>query len=95
LKDKHVGFGVADLPSVTVGIVSALWRESAAMRMLVKDLQPASPRSTDRDIAIFMLEHPLEQVAINGGILSDDQQRVEEHKAPTRDPTDLVRPGNV
>jgi hypothetical protein len=30
------------------------------------------------DIAIFMIEHSLDTVAINGGILADDQQRVED-----------------
>lgn len=33
------------------------------------------------DIAIFMIEHSLDTVAINGGILADDQQRVEDQRA--------------
>jgi hypothetical protein len=30
------------------------------------------------DFAIFMHEHPLDTVAVNGGLLADDQQRVED-----------------
>jgi phenylpyruvate tautomerase PptA (4-oxalocrotonate tautomerase family) len=30
------------------------------------------------DIAIFIAEHPLDLIAINGGILADDQERVED-----------------
>src|SRR5688500_15803472 len=36
-------------PGVSVGIVSALWKESAAMRALVEDLRPVPPRSGDRN----------------------------------------------
>jgi hypothetical protein len=32
------------------------------------------------DFATFMVEHPLDLVAINGGILADNQQRVEDQK---------------
>lgn len=32
------------------------------------------------DFAIFMHEHPLDRVAINGGLLADDQQRVEDQR---------------
>lgn len=30
------------------------------------------------DIAIFIAEHPLDLIAINGGVLADDQKRVED-----------------
>ena len=33
------------------------------------------------DSAAFLHEHPLETMVINGGILVDDQQRVEDQKA--------------
>src|SRR6185312_2505621 len=33
------------------------------------------------DIAIFIVEHPLDLVAVNGGILADNQQRVDDQAA--------------
>lgn len=33
------------------------------------------------DFAIFFHEHSLDTVAVNGGLLADDQQRVEDQKA--------------
>jgi phenylpyruvate tautomerase PptA (4-oxalocrotonate tautomerase family) len=33
------------------------------------------------DIAVFLAEHKLDLIAINGGILADDQQRVEDQAA--------------
>jgi hypothetical protein len=43
---------------------------------------------------VKMLEHPLEQVAINGAS-TPTTSRVEEQKAPTRDPAALVRAADV
>jgi hypothetical protein len=41
--------GLAQRRAVTVGIVSALWKEAAAMRLLVEDLQPVPVKPNDRN----------------------------------------------
>ncbi len=50
-----------------------------ARRTMVKKMNAAVATAYPLpDIAIFIAEHPLELVAINGGLLADDQQRVED-----------------
>jgi phenylpyruvate tautomerase PptA (4-oxalocrotonate tautomerase family) len=50
-------------------------------RKMVKKINAAVAAAYDLpDFIIFIQEHPLEYVAVNGYILADDQQRVEEQE---------------
>lgn len=52
----------------------------AKRKMLKKVNAAVSDAYQLPEFATFIHEHPLELVAVNGGILADDQQRVEDQK---------------
>jgi hypothetical protein len=59
-----------------------LGADIAVKRKMLKDLNAAIDEAYPLpDIAVFLIEHSLETVVINGQILADDQQRVEDQKA--------------
>jgi hypothetical protein len=56
--------------------------DADARRVMVRKLNAAVASAYPLpDIAIFVTEHPLDLVAINGGMLADDEQRVEHQAA--------------